>query len=198
MPSRQEQLPSEPSDGQRGLLNSTPCFGSTAPSPLLSDDNFQEPAAATIPSSYTSAVRHGEASHERERANVQSQQPVASVARQEREWKRGYQGKEWRNFQPTHVDGKGRLHHGSLVRGAHKSVECCKHKSNDSSSSINYCTFAHSWKGDTCQSVCTKCTKENKPECKPKKEHEEFIWNLGPYITKEGKVWKGTDKKTSK
>ena len=178
----QEQLPNE-----------------TAPLPLVGDNKFQGPAATTTPSSYASVVKHGEASHEKERANAQSQQPVASVVRQEREWKKGYQGEKCRNFRRTHVDDKGRLHHGSLVRGAYKSVECRIHTNNDSSSSINRCTFAHSWRGDTRQFVCTRCTKDNKPECKQKKKHEEFIWDLGPYITKEGRVWKGTDKKkTSK
>ena len=130
----QEQLPNE-----------------TAPLPLVSNNNFQGPAEATIPSSYASAVKHGEASHEKERANAHSRQPVASVVRQEREWQRGYLGEECRNFRRTHVDDKGRLHHGSLVRGAYKSVECRIHTNNDSSSSINRCTFAHSWRGDTCQ-----------------------------------------------
>ena len=196
VPSCQQQLTSEPCDRPKGLANSSPCFRSTAPSPLVSDDNFQGPAAITFPPSYASALKHGEASHERVRANARSQQPVVSVVRQEIEWKRGHQGEEWRNFRRTHVDGKGRLHHGSLVRGAYKSVECRTHTNTDSSSSTKGCTFAHSWKGDTIQFVCTKCTDDNKPECKQKKEHEKFIWNLGPYITKAGIVWKGNDKKT--
>lgn len=197
VPSHQEQLPSEYSDGPRGLLNSTPRFRSTAPSPLVSEDNFQGPAAPTIPTSYAAALKYGEASHERERANARSQQPVASEVRQEVEGKWGHQGDEWRNFQVTRVDNEGRLHHGSRVRGASKSVECCIHTNTDYCQGINCCTFAHSWRGDTIQFVCTKCTEDDKLECKQKKKHEEFIWNLGPYITKAGRIWTGTDRKNT-
>lgn len=197
VPSHQEQLPSEYSDGPRGLLNSNPCFRSTAPSPLVSEDNFQGPATPTIPTSYAAALKHGEASHERERANARSQQPVASEVRQEVEGKLGHQGDEWRNFQVTYVDNEGRLHHGSRVRGASKSVECRIHTNTDYCQGINRCTFAHSWRGDTIQFVCTKCTEDDKLECKQKKKHEEFIWNLGPYITKAGRIWKGTDRKNT-
>lgn len=201
-----KQLPSEPFDGPRTLVNSSPCSRSTAtsrPSPLVSEDNFQKPAATTNPPSYASALKHGGASHEKEIANARSQPPMAPVVRKENEWKgisvRGSKGEEWRDFQLTHVDDKGKLHHGSLVRGANKSVECRIHTNTDSSRGIDRCTFAHSWRGDITQFVCTKCTEDNKPECKQKREHEEFIWNLGPYITKEGKIWKGTgQKKTSK
>lgn len=206
VPNALKQLPRETFDGPRTLVNSSPCSRSTAtsrPSPLVSEDNFQKPAATTNPPSYASALKHEGASHEKEIANARSQPPMAPVVRKENEWKgipvRGSKGEEWRDFQLTHVDDKGKLHHGSLVRGANKSVECRIHKNTDSSRGIDRCTFAHSWRGDTTQFVCTKCTEDNKPECKQKREHEEFIWNLGPYITKEGKIWKGTGQmKTSK
>ena len=198
VPSCQEQLSSELCNGPRGLLNSSPCFRSTAPSPLVSDDNSQRPAETSNPLSYASVLKQREASHEWKTVSVRSQQPVATV-RQEKEGKWGHKGEEWRNFQVTHVDDKGRLHHGSRVRGADKSVECRIHTNTDYSRGSNRCTFAHPWRGDTIQFVCTKCTEDNKLECKQKNEHEDFIWNLGPYITKAGGIWKETDgKNTSK
>ena len=94
---------------------------STAPLPL------QGPAGKEIPLSYASALKQGVANHEKRRGKVRSQQPVPSAVRKEIEWKRDHKGEEWREFKLTHVDDKGRLHHGSLVRRACKSVECNKH-----------------------------------------------------------------------
>ena len=186
----QAQLTSEPCDGRRKLANPSPWSRSTAPLPFSPG-----PAGTAILLSYATALKQGEANHEKEKGEVRSQQPVPSAVRKVIEWKRGHQRGEWREFKLTHVDDKGRLHHGSLVRGVRKSVECRNHTNKDSSLGINRCPFAHSWKGDTIEFVCTKCAEDNKPECQQKKEHEEFIWNLGPYITKAGGIWKGTDKK---
>ena len=107
-------------------------------------------------------------------------------------WKavEGTQGGVTQEFQPTHVDQEGRLHHGSKVLGAFKSVECRIHKGPRSLlSGIDDCSFAHSWKGDTRQFVCFMCTRERKC-CRQKKEHKKFIWDLGPYLNENGTLWK--------
>lgn len=106
---------------------------------------------------------------------------------------KGTQGRLTREFQPTYVDRKGKLHHGSKVQGAFKSVECKIHKSHHSLlHDIDNCSFAHSWKGDTRQFVCTECTKQRKQRCTQKLEHEKFIWNLGAYRDENGTIWKGS------
>ena len=107
-------------------------------------------------------------------------------------WKavEGTRGGVTQEFQPTHVDQEGRLHHGFKVLGAFKSVECRIHKGPRSLlSDIDDCSFAHSWKGDTRQFVCIVCTRERK-YCRQKEEHKKFIWDLGPYLNENGTLWK--------
>ena len=134
-------------------------------------------------------------------ATRQKQVPKASqppksmpfVSQTERKWKtaKGTQGKKKRMFQPKNIDFKGRLHHGSKVLGSFKSMECRIHTDPHSRlHDIDDCPFAHSWQGDTCQFVCTKCTQEGKNVCREKDEHKQFIWKLGPYLTEDGKIWK--------
>lgn len=87
----------------------------------------------------------------------------------------------------------GKLHYGAFVLGAKKSQECFIHCEWDSSSDVrayDRCNFAHGWRGDTLQFVCTKCTEENMRCCRQKNDHEPFIWNLGPYRNSRGEVWK--------
>ena len=123
-------------------------------------------------------------------SQLPSSQPL--VPQKGGSWKaiEGTQGGVTQEFQPTHVDREGRLHHGFKVRGALKSVECRIHKGPRSLlSDIDNCSFAHSWKGDTRQFVCIICTRERK-SCKQKEEHKKFIWDLGPYLNENGTLWK--------
>ncbi|XP_078367189.1 sterile alpha motif domain-containing protein 9-like isoform X1 [Oculina patagonica] len=176
----QEQLPSEHFN---------------VPSPLASNDTLHDhrPAATATPPTYASALKHGGSSQEKEVPSAENQISQASAIQKRINWKsiRATRGKQSRVFQPMYVDPKGKLHHGSRVLGAFKSQECRIHTSTEFLRGIDRCTFAHSWRGDTIQSVCTKCTEENKPVCREKKEHQQFIWALGPYYTEYEEIWKG-------
>lgn len=111
----------------------------------------------------------------------------------------GTQGKEKLTFPPQYVDKAGKVHHGAFLLGAHKSKECFIHLSERWDVSFtNVCPFAHSWRGDTIQHVCLKCTREGRKMCKQKQGHEQYIWNLGPYHNEEGTIWKGTVKERPK
>ena len=103
---------------------------------------------------------------------------------------KGTCGSKTRCFDAKRVGTDGKLHHGAFVRGAKKSKECIFHDATSKTEFVDRCDFAHGWKGDTLQFVCTKCTDENKACCNEKKQHERFIWNLGPYYNSRGEVWK--------
>lgn len=106
----------------------------------------------------------------------------------------GTRGSEKKAFLPKRLGTDGKLHHGAFVLGLRKSQECpyhnpeCKLPKTDT----NVCNFAHGWRGDTKQIVCTKCTDKNLHFCKEKVAHEEFFWDLGPYLNATGTVWKGS------
>ena len=102
----------------------------------------------------------------------------------------GIRGDKKKTFKPTGVASDGRLHHGAFVLGALKSKECSFHNAKSEIQVTKRCNFAHGCRGDTLQFVCTKCTDENLTCCKEKNRHEQFIWNLGPYYTSSGDVWK--------
>lgn len=160
--------------------NSSPCSRSSL-------------AVTAGPVSYASALKNGLANQEKQAAKGDSQPSGASASQKGSEWPSimGTQGEKRRVFQSRYVDGKGRLRHGSWVLGAFKSKECKIHTSTSCQlRDIDRCTFAHSWRGDKYQFVCTKCTEDNKRECKERKEHHQFIWNLGRYLTEDGKIWK--------
>lgn len=126
-------------------------------------------------------------------ASTQSSAPLMSIFTKGRKWKRieGSHGKQREFFQPKYVDKMGKLHHGAWVLGAEKSKECMIHTSQDFDiSTTTRCTFAHTWRGDTLQYVCKKCTRENKVICRERRSHEQFIWNLGPYYNESGMIWK--------
>ena len=107
----------------------------------------------------------------------------------------GHQDGKEREFNPTH-SVHGQLHHGAFVLGMVKSEECWCHTSEHAEvSKTTACRFAHSWRGDTIQHVCTQCTQENKRYCTEKREHSSFIWNLGPYYTTDGNIWKKKSEK---
>jgi len=100
-------------------------------------------------------------------------------------------GTEEKVFNPTYVDSDGRLHHGAYVLGLPKTKECSNHTGPESGvGTTKRCNFAHSWRGDTRQYVCTKCTDDNLKCCKEKIDHKEFIWDLGPYYSDKGTIWK--------
>ena len=84
----------------------------------------------------------------------------------------------------------GKLHHGAFVLGSRKAQECRKHKLGSGNEETDRCNYAHGWRGDTLQFVCTKCTDEGKFLCNEKVKHEPYIWNLGPYLNSRGEVWK--------
>ena len=106
----------------------------------------------------------------------------------------GTRGLDKRTFHAKYVDKKtGKLHHGAGVLSAEKSKECDTYTSEGWDINItSRCPFAHSWMGDTLPYVCCKCTRDGKQICREERNHEQFIWNLGPYYTEEGTVWKQT------
>lgn len=77
--------------------------------------------------------------------------------------------------------------------GTKKGKECIIHKPGCDANVTDKCKFAHGWRSDTLQFVCTKCTEESKVVCREKLNHEPYIWNLGPYLDSRGDIWK--DKK---
>ena len=164
----------------------------------VSVDNLQN---QTLPkwSSYASALQLGSSrrGEQMTKATPKQQQGVASnsLATKSRNWKSVQgtrdRGKQKQVFKPRFVDKTGKIHHGSWVLGAEKSKECKIHtKRTCDIRSTSRCPFAHSWRGDTLQYVCTICTRNNKPVCKERNTHELCIWNLGPYYTEDGTIWK--------
>ena len=106
----------------------------------------------------------------------------------------GTRGNEKKWFEPKQVTPEGKLHHGAFVLGTRKGKECNFHKPGCDANATDKCRYAHGWRGDTLQFVCTKCTEEKKFLCKEKVNHEPYIWNLGPYLDSRGEIWR--DKKT--
>ena len=102
----------------------------------------------------------------------------------------GTRGNEKRYFEPKYVAQEGKLRHGAFVLGTKKSKECSSHKRGCESTLTDKCKYAHGWRGDTLQFVCTKCTAEEKVFCKEKVNHKPYIWNLGPYLDSRGEIWK--------
>ena len=108
-------------------------------------------------------------------------------------------GKKKMSFTAKHVDEAGKLHHGAWVLGAKKSKDCETHKSDVFDvSTTTRCPFAHFWRGDTLQHVCLICTRKNRKKCHERRAHEQFIYNLGPFYTKDGKIWRETKTKLKK
>ena len=102
----------------------------------------------------------------------------------------GTRGAEKKLFHLKHEGRDGKLYYGAFVLGVKKSKECGIHNFGSDVRATDRCNFAHGWRGDTLQFVCTKCTEENLRYCKEKIDHESFIWNLGPYRNSRGEVWK--------
>ena len=162
------------------------------------DSLHQQAASSNRVQSYASALQLGNQRQEEQMAKTASAQTGApSIYPKGCKWKHveGSHGQQRKFFQPKYVDKMGKLHHGAWVLGAEKSKECMIHTSQACDiSTIARCTFAHSWRGDTLQYVCKKCTRENKEICREKRNHERYIWNLGPYYSGEGVIWEDMEK----
>ncbi|XP_068725433.1 sterile alpha motif domain-containing protein 9-like isoform X3 [Montipora capricornis] len=144
--------------------------------------------------SYSSAVQLGGGKVECKKiANTSSSEMSYPISVKSCKWKpiEGRQRRQRRLFQPLYVDESGKLHHGAWVLGAEKSRECNVHtKLGKDTGTLERCSFAHSWRGDTLQFVCIKCTIKKKKHCKERYLHKADIWNLGPYLNEDGAVWK--------
>ena len=182
----------------RVVLNNMPsCAKSEASSATLPEvvvTEFQMVSAETASPSYATAVKYGVDKGGKESARCQNNPPVAAPSVSQTVSKistvPGIQGQKKRKFQPKGIDDKGRLHHGALVLGAFKSKECNTHTNpNSQLHDIDRCTFAHSWRGDTRQFICTRCTQDEKKVCRQRKEHKQYIWDLGHYLNEDGKIW---------
>ena len=164
-----------------------------------SADNLNHPNALSRPVSYASALQRSSSRREEHITEPATrQQPEESftlLPTKDRNWKKviGTKGNRKQLFQPRYLDEIGKLHHGCCVLGAEKSRECTKHKSHNWDIGVtSRCRFAHSWRGDTLQYVCTMCTRNNKDVCEEKNNHKMYIWNLGPYYKEDGTIWKET------
>ena len=194
-PSADDPRMAENSAVSSGCFNA-PAMG--AMSSWASVDSLHRLAASANRVSYASAVQLGNIRREEQMSKTTSKQqsgPLNSLYAKSRKWKsiEGTRGMEKHKFQPKYVDKTGKLHHGAWVLGAKKSKECDTHRSEGWDNSItSHCPFAHSWRADTLQYVCKECTRKNKEICREKRNHEAFIFNLGPYLNEEGKIWKET------
>ncbi len=172
--------------------------GSPTMSSWVSADSLSDPATSSKRVSYASALQPVSEKQEEQmtKAATTRQQPDGAcnlLPTKDPNWKsvQGTRGRHRQVFQPKYVDETGKLHHGAWVHGAEKSRECKNHTSPSCDiKSTSRCPFAHSWKGDTLQYVCYKCTRNNKDICREKINHEMHIWKLGPYYKADGTIWK--------
>ena len=192
--------PDVPGEPEKSAVSSS-CFNTHARSAMsswVSIENVYQPGTSSHPVSYASAVQQGRSRQEEQLPKSPSRPrsgPWNVFSAQGRKWKsiEVTRGTERYKFTPKYVDEAGKLHHGAWVLGAKKSKECETHTCGVADINItNRCPFAHSWRGDTLQHVCFKCTRANKPNCKERRLHEQFIYNLGPYCTGDGKIWRET------
>jgi len=198
MPHFLNMLPSECPDNPTVPPNLTLSSSSKRVPGISSWDsahNLNHPTTLSRSVSYASALQLSSSRREEPITEAATRQepdePFTLLPTNDRNWILGTKGSQEQLFQPRYVDAIGRLHHGSCVRGAEKSRECKKHTSQDCDIGVtSRCRFAHSWRGDTLQHVCTKCTRNNRDVCKEKIHHEMYIWNLGPYYKEDGTIWK--------
>ena len=196
MPHFLNKLPSDPEMVENASASSIPTNFPSAMSSWVSTDSLHQPATSSTRVSYASAVQIGSGPREEERAKTASKQPIGprNLSAKGHKCKaiEGTRGMQKQLFQPKYVDKAGKLHHGAWVLGAEKSKECWIHTPSQACliSETSRCTFAHSWRGDTLQYVCKKCTREGKGVCRERRMHESYIWNLGPYYKEDGSIWK--------
>lgn len=149
--------------------------------------NFDVPPQSTSHFLYSSALKDSKTS---------ARPAVPTASKTQPNWKTviGTQGSEKKNFLPKRLGTDGKLHHGAFVLGLRKAKECPYHNSESKApkTDTDRCNFAHGWRGDTMQCVCTKCTNENLNFCKEKVAHKKYFWNLGPYYDAYGEIWKGS------
>ena len=201
MPHFLNMLPSAPAEDSALSSSSLNIPAVRGMSSWVSIDSVHRSSASSFRAqSYASALQLGSPRREDQMAKSTSKQISGSSNASSckgRKWKavEGTRGKQKQLFQPKYVDKRGRLHHGALVRGAKKSTECMTHTNETCEiSTTTRCGFAHSWRGDTLQHVCKKCTLEQggRAMCRERSKHESFIWNLGPYCSEDGTIWKDT------
>lgn len=182
---------------------SSSCFNAhvmSAKTSWDSVDGLYQSAASSNRASYAAATLQVESTRQKEQTSKTESREQSSLwhslCGKGRKGKsvEGTRGKEKQKFHAKYVDKRtGKLHHGARVQNAEKSKECNTHTSEGWDNSITIrCSFAHSWRGDTLQYVCNECTRNNKTICKEKDNHEPFIFNLGPYLNEDGKIWKET------
>ena len=184
---------SMPSRNREELLQNTHSI-STFHDPSISSGSYlcHLPQQATPGRTlYSSALQHNSA---RNQVSLDARKRDAEMSPKQRNNLKsvnGSRGTENKVFNPMYVDSAGKVHHGAYVLGLPKSKECTVHTSPKSGlAASKQCNYAHSWKSDTRQFVCTKCTDKNFTFCKKKIDHEEFIWDLGQYYNASGTIWK--------
>lgn len=181
--------------------------GMSSMSSWVSVDSLHQPVASSNRVSYASAVQLGSGRQEEQIAKNPSRQPTGpwnSFGAKGHKWQviEGTRGKQKQRFQPKYIDKYGKLHHGAWVLGAKKSKECITHTPNEAwdINVTSHCPFAHSWRGDTLQFVCLKCTEKqgSRGVCKERRIHEQYIWNLGAYRNEDGTIWRDLPQERSR
>lgn len=184
-----QRLPRDEHDGgsdwQFHGLNSTSSSSSSFASAITNRNYSHSVYGLTLQTEKTTG--EGEACNATERPVE-----VDAISKKREKWKvvEGTCGDKKKTFDPKRVAQDGKLHHGAFVLGVRKSQECIYHNKESEIQVTDRCTFAHGWRGDTLQHVCTKCTNKNLTYCKEKTKHEPFIYNLGPYYNCSGEIWK--------
>ena len=206
MPHFLNKLPSAPRNCALSGISTNIKGMSSMPS-WVSVDTLHQSGASSKRVSYASAVQLGSGRQEEQMAKTPSRQPIGlwnSFCAKGHKWQaiEGTRGTQKQRFQPKYIDRVGKLHHGAWVLGAEKSKECNTHPPSEACdiTVTSRCRFAHSWRGDTLQFVCLKCTEKqgSRGICKERRNHEQYIWNLGPYRNEDGTIWKDLPQERSK
>ena len=166
---------------------------SSNPSASISSSALNSVSQQATRSLYSSALQFD--GRKNQTCEGASRLDIKMASKKPDNWRKvnGVQGTRQKLFQPINVDPSGRLHHGAYVLGLPKTRECKVHTGLENELvAIKRCTFAHSWKSDTRQFVCTMCTDKGLFYCKNKKDHKNYIWDLGPYYNTSGTLWKAS------
>lgn len=185
------RLPRDDHDGgsewERGL--NSPSSSSSSFASAITNQNYPN----SVWGLHKSTLRKEKKTDELKPSNA-TERPVEldAITKKRENWKtvEGTRGDKKKTFVPKRLAADGKLHHGAFVLGVRKSQECIYHNKKTEIQTTDRCNFAHGWRGDTLQYVCTKCTDENLTYCNEKTKHEPFIWNLGPYYNSSGEIWK--------
>jgi len=185
------QTRSSASTSSRDVFQETQHFSNLSQS--ISSSASNNPPKQQIPNRYLYSSALQNDGTKNQVSSSATRQNTERAPRQCINWKSmtGTRGIEKKVFHPQYIDPDGKLYHGAYVVGLPKTKECTKHTGPESGvGATKHCNYAHSWKSDTRQYVCTKCTDDNLKCCKKKSDHKEFIWDLGPYYNASGTVWK--------